>query len=86
VASLPRLLLTMTGGNKRLLHGNRILGWRSTRVEPAPRGSASPKELVDIVKALATERGFDGAFLDIPPKNARVSSLYSKEGLVFLDE
>lgn len=31
-------------------------------VEPAARGSGIAKELVDIIKARSTERGFDGVF------------------------
>lgn len=55
-------------------------------VEPAARGSGIAKELVDIVKARSTERGYGGVFLDVSPENARASSFYLKQGFVFLDE
>lgn len=55
-------------------------------IEPAARGAGIAKELVDIVKARSTERGFDGVFLDVSPENVRASSFYLKQGFVFLDE
>jgi len=55
-------------------------------VEPATRGSGIAKKLVDTVKARASERGFDGVFLDVAPENAIASRFYLKQGFVFLNE
>lgn len=55
-------------------------------VEPAARGSGIAKQLVDVVKARSSARGFDGVFLDVSPANTTASSFYLKQGFVFLGE
>lgn len=55
-------------------------------VEPAARGCGIAKQLVDVVKARSSARGFDGVFLDVSPGNTTASSFYLKQGFVFLGE